>query len=111
VRSEIQPEAPIEDGLPKKYVVMLEGRNYLVASGDETRRMGFFTTRHVEAVSGAAADKRAIREIRADPDLNARIVNPPADPPRLAVTRHIQVESFAGDSSPDLGYIFYEDHH
>ena len=109
VRSEIRPAAPPEDGLPKKYVVMLEGRNYLVTSGGETRRLGFFTTRHVEAVNGEAASERAIREVRADPEITARIVNPPSDPLRITVTRHIQVQSFAADSSPDLGYIFYED--
>jgi hypothetical protein len=109
VRAEIRPEPSADDGRPKKYVVMLEGWNYLVASANGTRRLGFLTTRHVEARNGDAAGERAIREVLTDPDFRAPMRNTPADPPRIEVQRHIEVDSFASDSSPGLGYIFFED--
>lgn len=109
VRAEVRPEPPPDDGRPKKYVVMLEGRNFIVATGDGIRRLGFLTTRHVEAVSGEAAGERAIREVRRDPEITRRMRNPPDDPLQITVQRLIQVQSFAADSSPELGYIFYAD--
>jgi hypothetical protein len=42
--------------------------------------------------------------------LNASLLNDPSNPPRVTVARTIEVESFDSDRSPELGYIFYEDH-
>ncbi|MFQ5417663.1 MAG: hypothetical protein ACE5FL_11510 [Myxococcota bacterium] len=42
--------------------------------------------------------------------LNVSIVHPPSNPPRVSVTRRIEIESLAPDTSAQLGYIFCEDH-
>jgi len=106
------PAAPNPDALPgpKKYIVSLEGRNYIMESDGEPTRFGFFTTRHVVATSSEEAAQRAIDSVRADAELNASLLNAPEDPPRVAVTKQVVVESFDVDHSPELGYIFYEDH-
>jgi hypothetical protein len=93
----------------KKFIVMLEGRNYIFDRGGQPTPLGFFATKHVIASDANAAERAAVREVQDDEKLNASIVNAPSDPPRVTVTRHIEVDSFAADSSPNLGYIFYED--
>ena len=42
--------------------------------------------------------------------MNASLLNDPSNPPRVTMTRTVEVESFDSDPSPELGYIFYEDH-
>jgi hypothetical protein len=101
--------APQANERPKKYIVMLEGRNFIFDDGGEPTRFGFSTTRHVEASNPEEAGRRAIQDIREDDRLNASLLNDPSNPPRVTTTRTMEVESFDFDRSPELGYIFYED--
>jgi len=102
--------APNPNSHPKKYIVLLEGRNFILDYEGKPTRFGFSTTRHVEAADPEEAGRRAIEDVLADDRLNASLLNDPSNPPRVTTTRTIEVESFASDPSPDLGYIFYEDH-
>ena len=102
--------APHANDLPKKYIVMLEGRNFILDYEGEPTRFGFSTTRHVEAADPGEAEQRAIQDVRSDDQLNASLLNDPSNPPRVTMTRSIEVESFGSDRSPELGYIFYQDH-
>jgi len=101
--------APAANGRAKKYIVMLEGRNYILEYEGEPTRFGFSTTLDVEAVDPKEAELLAIREVREDDKLNAPLLNDPTDPPRITMTHYIEVESFDSVPRPDLGYIFYED--
>lgn len=105
----VDSPAPQANDQPKKYIVMLEGRNFILDDGGEPTRFGFTTTRHVEAADPEEAGQRAIQDVRGDDRLNASLLNDPSDPPRVTMTRAIEVESFDSDRSPELGYIFYED--
>ena len=106
----VDSPAPHANDLPKKYIVMLEGRNFILDYEGEPTRFGFSTTRHVEAADPEEAERRAIQDVRSDDRLNTSLLNDPSNPPRVTVTRSIEVESFDSDRSPELGYIFYEDH-
>jgi len=102
--------APNANPRPKKYIVMLEGRNFIFDYEGKPTRFGFSTTRHVEAANPEEAGRRATQEVREDDRLNASLLNDPSNPPRVTTTRTIEVDSFDSDRSPELGYIFYEDH-
>ena len=106
----VDPPAAPPDGRMKKYIVRLEGRNYLLADKGGARRFGFATTRNVEATSPEAAEKTAVEKIRADEELNASVLNDASDPPHVTATHHVEVDSFDPDRIPEFGYIFYEDH-
>ena len=93
----------------KKYIVMIEGRNLILASDGRPERFGFSTTRDVEARSPEEAEQLAIRSVREDETLNRALLNAPADPPRIVVTQSVRVESFEDHRRPDIGYIFYAD--
>jgi hypothetical protein len=95
---------------PKKYIVKLEGRNLFFEYEGEPRRFGFATTRHVEAANPKAAEKFAIQKVREDDQLNASLPNDPSNPPHITMTHYVEVDSFDLARSPELGYIFYEDH-
>ena len=106
----VDSSAPSANDVPKKYIVMLEGRNFILDYEGEPTRFGFSTTRHVEAADPEEAERRAIQDVRGDDQLNGSLLNDPSNPPRVTMTRAIEVESFDSDRSPELGYIFYEDH-
>jgi hypothetical protein len=106
----VDSPAPHANDRPKKYIVMLEGRNFILDYEGEPTRFGFSTTRHVEAADPEEAERRAIQNVHGDDRLNASLLNDPSNPPRVTVARTTEVESFDSDRSPELGYIFYEDH-
>ena len=105
------PSAPEPIGATavKKYIVMIEGRNLIFASGGTPQRFGFSTTRDIEARSPEEAEQRAIQSVREDDELNRALLNDPSDPPSIVVTQKVQVESFESHRRPDLDYIFYAD--
>lgn len=107
--SPTSPSAASAGDQPKKFIVMLEGSNFIFDDGGRPARLGFVTTLHIVARTAEEAESRAIRQVREDPTLNDSIVNARSNPPRIEVTRHFEVESFTSDRSADLGYIFYED--
>ncbi len=94
----------------KKYVVMLEGRNFIFAHEGEPKLYGFSATRDIEASNPDDANRKAIQEVRDDEELNASLMNSPSNPPRISVMRHIEVKAFDSSTRHKLGYIFYEDH-
>jgi hypothetical protein len=106
----VDSPAPQASHRMKKFIVMLEGRNFIFNYEGEPTRFGFSTTRHVEAADAEEAERRAIQDVLEDDQLNASLLNDPSNPPRVTMTRIIEVESFDPDRSPQLGYIFYEDH-
>jgi hypothetical protein len=103
---------PVESGetdSPRRFIVMIEGRNFVFADEGRPARFGFSTTRDVVARNAPEAEEIAIRMVREDETLNESLLNQPNDPPRVTVTHHIEVESFESVPRPDLGYIFYRD--
>jgi hypothetical protein len=86
------------------YRVFLEGRNFWIEIDESQQRLGFYTTRFVEAPSEDDAEKIGISLIRSDKRLNPR--NHRNDPPRIDVS---EIEEVDEADVPDLppGYAFY----
>ena len=62
--------------------VFLNGQNYLFEWEGQKRRMGFYTTRFVEAETAEIAKTVAIMAVRELPKLRIAL-NDPSDPPRV----------------------------
>jgi hypothetical protein len=104
-----RPSPTDAGGAAKRFIVTVEGRNYWMDHEGRPARFGFSTLRDVVARDGQQARAIAVREVRDDETLNASLLNPPDDPPRVNATHHVEVES--SDSVPrrEFQYIFYRD--
>jgi hypothetical protein len=59
----------------KKYKVMLEGRNFLINYEGKIEKLGFLTTRFVEADDPKDAELKAVQLIKEDERLLAAVQN------------------------------------
>jgi hypothetical protein len=89
----------------KKFEIMIEGKNFLIRIDDEIRRVGFFTTRFVEANNAAAAEGRALDLVR--DELRDRVLNERTNPPMMFIKRMDEVSSFGDRSVPGKGFSWY----
>lgn len=90
----------------KKYKVLMEGRNFLLLMDGKEQRVGFYTTRWVEAANPEEAELKAAAAIKADPRLKSSVKNPKNDPPMLHLTEMSEVEAI---ERPGAGFTFYPD--
>lgn len=90
----------------KKYEVVLTGKNFIIKE-DELRRIGFYTTRVVEATSVEEAKNVALSKIRNDNRLIEIVNNDESDPPMLFINELKELES--SSESKDTGYSFYKE--
>ncbi len=65
------------------YRVLMNGRNFWLRNEDKQERMGFYTTRFLEAKNAEAAELAAIELLRVDDQLKP--LNDRRDPPRVFV--------------------------
>jgi hypothetical protein len=86
------------------YRVLLNGENFRFEQGG--KRIGFYTTRFVQASSPEEAELAAVQELRNEPKL-ANAVKDPAAPAMLYAEEIVEVEP---DSVPEteLGLAFYD---
>lgn len=87
---------------------MVEGKNVYLDRGS-VQRMGFFTTRWVEASSEEKAADIAIDLVKQELRSVDAMRNNPADPPICTVEKIREVNSFEGFIVPGMGFSFYED--
>ena len=73
------------------YRVLLNGENFLMTYSGQTKRMGFFTTRFVEATNEAEAETVAVSLLRQDENLRGNVLNTADDPPMIYVDEVEQV--------------------
>ncbi len=92
-----------------RYRVMLNGKNFWMKVDDEPQRLGFYTTRFVEAPNSDQARQHALRLVREDPKLAGMVLNESSDPPMLSVGEIEEVESFEEFESVPPGFTFYPD--
>ena len=90
----------------KKYKVMIEGRNFLINVDGKNQKLGFYTTRWVEANNEHDAERFAIEIIRNDPKLNSNTLNKKTDPPLMHASEVKDIGLFEGDE-PTPGYVFF----
>lgn len=84
---------------------LIRGQNFVLALDGQPRRLGFFTTRFVQADDAAGAERAAVAAIRGDPELRANVRNARADPPMIFVDEIAPV-----DAAPDAagsGFAFF----
>ena len=93
----------------KKYSVLIHGRNFFIRLDGKIERMGFYTTRYVEAEDAALAEFKAAELIQNDDELNKTVFNTPDNPPVLFAEEITELESFKGINVPGGGYSLYLD--
>jgi hypothetical protein len=88
------------------YRVFLRGANLLMEVDGTSKRMGFFTTRFVQANNRDGAELLAVDLIRNDGWLKGAISNPRTDPPMIFAE---EIEAVGPDSVPDVnsGFSFF----
>lgn len=92
----------------KKYAVMIEGKNIYMNRG-QVARMGFFTTRWIEAENPHEAEMIALRHVKTELEKFNVLCNTPDDPPDILIERIKEVSSFGENFVPGSGFTFYED--
>ena len=90
-----------------KYRVVIHGRNYLIKLDDMIERMGFYTTRYVEAENEGLAESKAVALIQNDDKLGQVVLNAPDNPPVLYAEEILELENFEGVNPPGAEYSFY----
>jgi hypothetical protein len=88
------------------YQVDVVGENYLVNMNGNTRKLGFITSKYVEAPSLEEAERLAIRLVKLH--LRGKVLNPEADPPQLSIAESIRLENLSGGpQEAALGLVWY----
>jgi hypothetical protein len=96
--------------MTKKYSVMVEGKNIYLNRG-HVERMGFFTTRWVEAISKGEAEKMAVEFVKQELQALNVLCNSPEDPPVFVVKKVREVDSFDDFIVPGKGFTFFQERH
>jgi hypothetical protein len=91
----------------KKFKVLVRGENFLINLDDVKQKMGFYTTRFVEAESEEAAENVAMDMLRHDPKLVKGVLNERSDPPMMYAEEIEELKSFEGFPVPGGGFAFY----
>lgn len=86
-----------------KYRVMVKRENFWMRVDRKPQRLGFYTTRFVEAASIEEAKQRGIRLVREDPKLAGMGLNERSDPPIICVEEIEGVASFDSVASSPTG--------
>ena len=80
----------------KKFKVFLRGENFIMRSEGEVKRLGFYTTRFVEAEDQNAAEECALDLLRQHRPLRDGLLNDREDPPKLFAEEIEELASFSG---------------
>ena len=93
----------------KKYRVLLNGRNFILETGDDgPKKHGFFTTRWVKANDEVEAENSAVEMIRQCSKLRSAVLNEKDDPPRIFLEEIYIAGAFEYfRRKPGKGYVFY----
>jgi hypothetical protein len=90
------------------FTVTINGRNFLTEIGGLPKKLGFFTTRDVEAVDQQQAVAIAMQLMRGSDKLRALVRNPASDPPQMFVEEVVAIDR-VDPSKPVPGFSFYDD--
>jgi hypothetical protein len=90
-----------------KYKVMLNGRNFQIPYEGAVQRVGFYTTRFVEANDPEQAEHQAVALVKSDEVLRSTVKNKLDNPPIIHLEEVVEVADFEGVQVPGAGYSFY----
>jgi hypothetical protein len=93
----------------KKFRVFVRGENFLINLDEVEQKIGFYTTRYVEAQNEEAAEYAVIDMLRGDPKLSKGVLNDETDPPIMYAEEVEEIDSFQGLPLPGTGFAFYPD--
>ena len=85
--------------------VFLNGKNFLLEINSEPQKVGWYTTRYVEAPDAQSAELAAVEEIRSDPNFSD-VLNEREDPSRIYMEDVEEVLDRSAEGS-DPGFAFY----
>ena len=91
----------------RKYKVTVEGVNFLIKVDTEITKLGFFTTRFVEAQDEHAAENQTMDMLRVE--LKTLVENDKADSPMMFVEEIEELQSFGEFKVPGTGFTWYQD--
>ncbi len=91
----------------KKYKVLVRGDNFLLNLDGKNQKLGFYTTRFVEAQNEEDAEERAIVLLRDDSKLRSGVLNEQSDSPVMFAEEIVELKSFDGLKTPGTGFTFY----
>lgn len=91
----------------KKYKVFVNGQNFLLNLDGESKKVGFYATRFVEADNEDEAEGKVIGIFQSESQLRDNILNDNSDNPMMYVESVSEVKSFDDVGRTDAGYSFY----
>jgi len=86
--------------------VFLNGRNILTDFEGSIRKVGFYTTRFIEAPNSSKAVILATDLVRNDPKVTALLLNAELDPPVFVVKEVVESSERPGEGK-NTGLVFY----
>lgn len=86
--------------------VLLNGENFWLPMDGKPSRLGFFTTRFVEAGNESDAELMALAMLREDSSLKG-VLNEVTDPPMIYCDEIEEIEPFQPASVVQQGFTFY----
>ena len=93
----------------KKFRVFLRGENFLMKVEDGSRRLGFHTTRFIEAPDDGEAERLAVESVRKSDRLRTGMLNDRLDGPMLFAEEVEEVSAFPEIGSQEPGFNFYDE--
>lgn len=93
----------------KKFRVLLRGENFLMNHERAVKRLGFYTTRFLEAPDKGEAERLAVEFLRQHDRLREGILNDQSDPPMLFAEEIDEVSTFDDVENLAPGLSFYVD--
>ncbi len=85
------------------YRVLVNGENFLMTVDGKPEKLGFYTTRFVEASNETEAETAAVSALRQDEQLQGTVLNIADDPPLLYADEIEQVSAL----EKAQGFAFY----
>ena len=91
----------------KKYRLLMNGSNYLMAVDDKTVRQGFFQNMIIKADGPRQAERQAVSRIWHDMELQRLTLNPPKNLPKVSLHTLWELGVAYDDSRIDMDRTFY----
>jgi hypothetical protein len=91
----------------KKFRIFVRGENFLINLDGVNQKLGFYTTRFVEADDEEAAEYAVMDLLRSDPKLVKGVLNEESDPPMMYAEEIEELQSFETFPIPAHGFTFY----
>jgi hypothetical protein len=95
--------------MKRKWAVVMNGRNFLMAMDGKRGKFGFYQTFFLEADTPKDAEMTVVGEMRKDDDLRAVTLNPKDDPPTLHLDDLKELANFDGVKRMVTGKAFYSE--